>query len=94
MISCSSESLSNLSRKITETSDEVFKELPSSPEDDLEEVDTLKEMEHETDEIATSVESLDAPLDAIVAFEDDAELELSRLLDTVGIQRREGASCR
>ena len=70
----------NLSRKITETSDEVFKEIPSSPEDDLEEVDTLKEMEHETDKIATSVESLDALVDAIVAFEDDVELELSRLL--------------
>ena len=45
----------NLSRKITETSDEVFEKLPSSPGDDLEEVDTFKETEHETDEITTSI---------------------------------------
>ena len=60
----------NLSRRFTETSDEVFEKLPSSPGDDLEEVETLKETEHETGEIATSVEFVDTPLDAIVAFAD------------------------
>ena len=60
----------NLSRRFTETSDEVFEKLPSSPGDDLEEVDTLKETEHETGDVATSVEFVNTPLDAIVAFAD------------------------
>ena len=67
----------NLSRKFTETSDEVFEKLPSSPGDDLEEVDTLKETEHETGNVATSVELVKTPLDA---FEDASKVEqLNRL---------------
>ena len=62
----------NLSRRFTETSDEVFEKLPSSPGDDLEEVDTLKETEHETGNVASSVEFVNTPLDAIVAFADRA----------------------
>ena len=60
----------NLSRRFTETSDEVFEKLPSSPGDDLEEVDTLKETEHEIGDVATSVEVVNTPLEAIVAFAD------------------------
>ena len=59
----------NLSRKFTETLDEVFEKLPFSPGDDLEEADTLKETEHETGDVATSVEFVKTPLDAIVALQ-------------------------
>ena len=61
---------SNLSRGFTETSDEVFEKLPSSPGDNVEEVDTPKETKHEIGDVATSVEVVNTPLEAIVAFAD------------------------
>ena len=60
----------NLSRRFTETSDEVFEKLPSSPGDDVEEVDTPKVTKHEIGDVATSVEVVNTPLEAIVAFAD------------------------
>ena len=67
-------------------------------EDKVEKVVTSSEVEDKLPEFAPSeqVEDtlVDAVEDTIEASEDDAELKLSRLLDTVDIQRFEGASLR
>ena len=61
---------SNLSRVFTETLDEVFENLPSSAGDNVEEVDTPKETKHEIGDIATSVEVVNTPLEAVETFAD------------------------
>ena len=67
---------SSLSRVFTKTSDEVFENLPSSTGDNMEEVDTLKETKHEIGEIATSVEVVNTPLEAVETLQIESSILL------------------
>ena len=65
---------SNLSRVFTKTSDEVLEDLPSSAGDNVEEVDTPKETKHEIGDIATSVEIVNTPLEAVETLQIESSI--------------------